>query len=355
MESTNNNVKKRPFFSFSKKSVVFALIFLVVALVAAFSFITYANNTTDNKHTNTFIVYDGENETAYTSEHTKTADFINEAGITLDEDEYFDMPEEVTDKTAKIYIRKKNALTLKVDGEEKVLYAMNGTTVSDVLSEYEITLGANDIVSLPLTDEAADGISFEIIRVTFQTEESLVDIPFTTEKRNNSSLDKGKTKVVQNGVAGSKKIVYNVRMENGVETSREIASEEVVKSPVKKIVENGTRVPETSGVVKTWAGESLQYKKILNMTATAYTTERSSDKVTATGQIAKVGLVAVDPKVIPLGSKLYILSADGKSWCYGKAVAADTGVRGNKIDLFFNTYNECISFGRRKAVVYVLK
>lgn len=356
MQTENNTSTKRPFFSFSKKSVVFPLILLTIALVAAFSLVTYANNRIiDINSTNTFIVYDEENETVYTGKQTKTANFINEVGITLDESEYFDMPEEVTDKTAKIYIRKKNAITVKVDGDEKKLYAMSGTTISDLLNEYEITLAADDTVSVPLTDEAVDGLNIEIVRVTFKTEETLADIPFTTEKRKNANLDKGKSRVVQKGVNGSKKLVYRIRLENGVEVSRELVSEEVVKQPVKKIIENGTRVPDTSGVVKTWAGETLQYKKVLNMTATAYTTERTSDKITATGQVAKVGLVAVDPKVIPLGSKLYILSADGKSWCYGKAVAADTGVRGNKIDLFFNTHKECINFGRKKAVVYVLK
>ena len=334
---------------FSKKAIFLPLVALVVSLVAALCIFTFNNSK------NTYIVYDDENITVYKSRQTNPSLFIIEEGLQLGDEYYFDVPNELTDKTAEIYVRKKNVITLTADGEEKTLYSKIGLTVSDVLSENEITLGESDIVSVPLTDEAVDAMSIVITRVSFETLETIEPIPFTTETRKNANLDKGKTTVVQKGVEGSRKVVCKIRLENGVETSREILTSEVIKEPVKKIIEKGTRFPETSGVVKTWAGETLQYKKIINMTATAYTTERTSDKTTATGQVARVGLVAVDPKVIPLGSKLYILSADGKSWCYGKAVAADTGVKGNKIDLFFNTHKECISFGRRKAVVYVLK
>ncbi len=91
----------------------------------------------------------------------------------------------------------------------------------------------------------------------------------------------------------------------------------------------------------------------MSMRATAYTTERQTNKITATGAIAQVGIVAVDPSVIPLGTKLYIVSANG-SWVYGYAVAGDTGVKGQSIDLFFDTYDECINFGVRTATVYIL-
>ena len=74
---------------------------------------------------------------------------------------------------------------------------------------------------------------------------------------------------------------------------------------------------------------------------------------TATGTTVRKGTVAVDPKVIPLGSRLYVVTANG-SVVYGMAVAEDTGVRGNHIDLYHDTYNQCINFGRRACTVYVL-
>ena len=71
---------------------------------------------------------------------------------------------------------------------------------------------------------------------------------------------------------------------------------------------------------------------------------------------AQRGVVAVDPSVIPLGTKLYIEAEDG-SWRYGYAVAGDTGgnIRGNRIDLFFDSRAEALQFGRKQARVYVLK
>ncbi len=70
------------------------------------------------------------------------------------------------------------------------------------------------------------------------------------------------------------------------------------------------------------------------------------------------GRVAVDPDQIPYGTKLYIVSSDGR-YVYGYAVAADTGGfvwngSGTTVDLYMNTYSECMSFGRRTVEIYVL-
>jgi len=100
----------------------------------------------------------------------------------------------------------------------------------------------------------------------------------------------------------------------------------------------------------------LRISKVLKVSATAYTTERQTHKKTATGTLARVGAIAVDPKVIPYGTKMYVVAADG-SWIYGNAVAEDCGggIKGNKIDLFFDTYEECINFGVKNAVVYIVE
>ena len=80
--------------------------------------------------------------------------------------------------------------------------------------------------------------------------------------------------------------------------------------------------------------------------------------MTATGMKAQYGVIAVDPRVIPLGSRVYVESSDGgKSWVYGFAIAGDTGgaIKGNRIDLCYNTKAECYQFGRKSATVYVLE
>ena len=84
-------------------------------------------------------------------------------------------------------------------------------------------------------------------------------------------------------------------------------------------------------------------------------TDGFAEKHNASGNIARVGTVAVDPKVIPLGTALYIVTDDGE-YIYGYCIAEDTGgaVKGNIVDLFFDTLEECYAFGRRNCTVYVL-
>lgn len=93
-----------------------------------------------------------------------------------------------------------------------------------------------------------------------------------------------------------------------------------------------------------------QYRKIWTMEATGYS---SSDPgvtgVTSTGRVLRRGIVAVDPYVIPLGTRLYIMG-------YGEGLAADVGsaITGNRIDLAFNSRREALDWGRRRVTVYIL-
>jgi len=109
-------------------------------------------------------------------------------------------------------------------------------------------------------------------------------------------------------------------------------------------------VKGTSQVYASRGGDSITYKKNLKCTATAY----SNDLNTATGRKpvrneGGLSTIAVDPSVIPLGSKVYV---DG----YGYAIAADTGgaIKGNKIDLYLNSSSECFSWGRRGVNVLLV-
>ncbi|MDR0859155.1 MAG: 3D domain-containing protein [Oscillospiraceae bacterium] len=112
---------------------------------------------------------------------------------------------------------------------------------------------------------------------------------------------------------------------------------------------------EAQTAALTGEAESFELIQAFEVRATAYTTERQENKITATGTIARVGAIAVDPKVIPYGTRLFIAAPDN-SWVYGYATAEDCGgaVKNNSVDLFFDTYDECINFGVKTAVVYVL-
>jgi 3D (Asp-Asp-Asp) domain-containing protein len=94
----------------------------------------------------------------------------------------------------------------------------------------------------------------------------------------------------------------------------------------------------------------------MEVVCTAYTTERQTNKLNALGRTARLGTIAVDPSVIPLRSRVFVTSRNG-TWVYGEAVAEDTGgkIEGNIIDLFMDTHDECIRFGRRTGYLYILE
>ena len=95
----------------------------------------------------------------------------------------------------------------------------------------------------------------------------------------------------------------------------------------------------------------VPYTQVLGMEATAYLpTDGSGAGITAMGIPATYGIVAVDPDIIPLGTRVYIPG-------YGEALAADTGgaIYGYKIDLCMEDYWQAMDFGRRTVTVFVLK
>lgn len=103
-------------------------------------------------------------------------------------------------------------------------------------------------------------------------------------------------------------------------------------------------------------GSVRRYSRVIEMNTTAYNIFPGSTGYTASGTKARHGAVSVDPSVIPLGTNLYITSTD--DWPdYGLATAEDTGgaIKGNKLDLFYDSYDTCVSFGRRATIVYVLE
>ena len=191
---------------------------------------------------------------------------------------------------------------------------------------------------------------------------------YETVRVANPSLPEGTEKVVQEGADGVRTSIYEVVWSGGQEISRQFV-EELESTAVNEVIEYGTgavaatragiasvsKNADGSGTLTLTDGTTLNFSGVKSMTATAYTAGHGgADYTTATGTLVEVGTVAVDKSVIPLGTKLYIVAADG-SVVYGTAVAADTGVRGNIVDLYYDTYQQCINFGRRTCNVYILK
>ncbi len=165
-------------------------------------------------------------------------------------------------------------------------------------------------------------------------------------------MDRGVSRVVHEGSDGEMmQAVLVKRGENGV-ISETVISERLWTRPQPKVIATGSREPLR--VLLTSRGD-YTYRKVLTMTATGYEPSprscgRYADGYTAIGMKAAPGVVAVDPKVIPLRTRLYV---EG----YGPAVAADVGsaIKGNRIDLFFETLDEALRYGRRRVNVYILE
>lgn len=166
--------------------------------------------------------------------------------------------------------------------------------------------------------------------------------------------------VVQKGSDGMKKSVYQECYVDGKLISKSLEEEIVYIDPVEEIIEVGTK----EYVVATSRG-GFRFDEEVEMIATAYDLSYESCGkypgdpeygITASGIKAQPGTVAVDPSVIPLGTKLYIASTDG-SPDYGFATALDTGgaIKGYRIDLFMEDGTDANNFGIRQVKVYVLE
>ncbi len=256
-----------------------------------------------------------------------------------------------------IRIEKAINIQLQVDGKTKTV-ATTADNVEEVLKEEKVALGAEDKVSPSREEVTKKDLKIVVTRVKSKTEKKVESIAFTTEVKKDSDLKEGTKKVVQEGTAGEKEMEYKVVYENGKEVSRQLISERVTKKPANKVVAMGTL--KTAKLSR----GNLTYSSKIRMRATAYTSsfrdtgKRPGDRgfgVTASGTNTKrnpdgYSTVAVDPRIIPLGTKLYI---EG----YGFAIAEDTGgaIKGNKIDLYFNSDSQVYKFGVRYVDVYVLK
>ena len=236
-------------------------------------------------------------------------------------------------------------------------------TVAELLERLHITPSPLEMVAVDLDEDSAELTIASELTYYDQVEEPAT---YETVRVANPSLPKGTEKVVQEGADGVRTSIYEVVWSGGEEISRQFV-EELESTAVNEVVEYGTAVASTragvasvskntdgSGILTLTDGTTLNFSGVKSMTATAYTAGHGgADYTTATGTLVKVGTVAVDKNVIPLGTKMYIVAADG-SVVYGTAVAADTGVRGNIVDLYYDTYQQCINFGRRTCNVYIL-
>ncbi|MEQ2401078.1 3D domain-containing protein [Peptoniphilus hominis (ex Hitch et al. 2025)] len=320
------------------RNAKFILIVLALVSVLTMGFSTALGNDVE-------LNINGKTKTVFTYEKT-VGDFLEKEGIVLkNKDLVSPSLDKAIDKDMKIVISSPKSYHIK-DGKKTLIAEASGYTVADVLDNLDIKLNKLDRVSLPLDEIAKEGMEIKIDRVVVENLENKIEIPFETESRENKDMFEGEKNVITKGEVGQKTESLKNTYVNGVLETTEVLKSEITKDPVKEVVEVGTK----KGTV---APNGKNAKRVIVMQATAY--DPTAGSKTAMGTRARVGAVAVDPKVIPLGSKLYIESMDGFA-SYGYATAEDTGgaIKGNRIDLFYNSNAEANRFGRRNVKVYVL-
>lgn len=249
-----------------------------------------------------------------------------------------------------------------VTADREISASTTMATVENALWEAGIKLGEQDEVSpdknAPVTKDMRITLSkVEVADIT-QTEV----IAHETVKEASSKMYKGESKVVREGNDGEKQVTYRVTRKDGEEIDREIVGETVTVAAVNTVIQEGTKEKEAAKPAAVLSSRSGgRYKKVVQCKATAYDTspaQNGGHTTTAMGTRLGYGVIAVDPNVIPLGSRVYVESADGgNSWVYGYAIASDTGgaIKGNRVDLCFNSGGEAKQFGVKQATVYVLE
>lgn len=263
-------------------------------------------------------------------------------------------------------------LTINVDNEKKFVKS-TAKTVGEVLAEQGIVLDSDDEV-VPTADTAlSNEMVIDVLRVEYVTREAEETIEFTSKTKYSSAMLKGTKKVTQEGQNGTKTVVYKDKVVNGVVESSEVQSETVTKKPVTKITtvgtltkssglgnskieKNGKPISELVMPSKYTIGANnvpTNYKYKITGRAAAYCQPGGK---TATGKAVIPGRVAVNPKQIPYGTEMWIVSNDGV--VYGYAVAEDTGGFAKKgyytVDLYMNSNKQCRQWGDRGVTIYIL-
>lgn len=311
---------------------------------------------------NTFVITDGDQVIVHTTHASDPAMALDEAGLDVDPDEYYTTQSE--DGVYDITVTRDDAVNVLFGGEE-LKFLIQDDTVGDLLEHNGIPTGEGYLLSCPLTDKPVDGMTVTVDHVVVNEEVYTVEIPFKEYTVKDPRLPEGAQQIVQEGVIGQELHTADVEYRNAAEINRKVKSKEVLTTVQNQIVAVGTGefvgstedVPLIGeNVIVLPSGEVLTYHKKDSFIATAYTQyDAGCDGYTATQTPVRWGVVAVDPTVIPYGTRMFIVDQYG-SFYYGMGTAEDCGgdIKGNRLDLYMPSLSEAYDYGRRPVTVYFL-
>ena len=265
------------------------------------------------------------------------------------------------------------------DGERVVIHTSSATDPATILNEAGLSLGEDDTYTTSpgfgvseiavqrstAAEETTDDLRLGSVGIVHNTQTYTVNIPFETVYFNDETLPAGSEKVMTAGREGQMQCTADVTYENGEEIARTVISKTVLEQPVNELVARGVGPEAESELGKTIigdgyiilpTGETLTYSGTMQVVATAYShTESGCDMYTSTQTRVRVGTVAVDPRVIPYGTRMFIVTNDGE-YIYGVSTAEDCGgwIKNKRVDLYYPTMREVNKFGVREATIYLL-
>lgn len=343
----------------------------VLVLAAWIGFLSLMETT---KEFRVHLMVEGE-EHVVLSTAASVEELLRSQGVMLNADTFVSEPlDAVLSTDMKISVIQPKKATVVIGNQELEVFGFS-KNVSDILKRAGLELDQDDYTEPPMGAELKDGEVLKVFRVGKFERAEEEEIPFGSEERINKELNKGRQKEIQAGVNGKKKTVYEITFVNGQMTERKTLSEEVIRQPIDRIVEKGSkpivvasRGSDTHRRIKDVEGtgevgkdgvlsDGTPYQKVIMMSSTAYDNSPAQNggyTKTALGTPLRKGVIAVDPKVIPLGTRVYVENLDGYP-DYGYAVAEDVGsaIKGNRIDVCMGS-GPTKPYGRRNVRVYIL-
>ena len=238
----------------------------------------------------------------------------------------------------------RNYITISIFEGDEFVCSTGKSTVGDVLSEMSVTVEGDYVLRGNEGDSITSDSVISIDKVTYGTVTEQSSVAYETKYVDVQNIPRGKTKVTTAGKNGVSTATYKVTYVNGVETERVLESQVVTTQPTTQVVTRGV-----GGTINI-GGKSYSYSYYIDCKTTVYT----GGGITASGLPATEKVIAVDPRVIPLGTQVYV----SDPYCYvGIRTAADTGgaIKGNFIDIYMDEDNPYLwGYGVRSARVYIL-
>ncbi|MGI6553075.1 MAG: ubiquitin-like domain-containing protein [Bacillota bacterium] len=229
---------------------------------------------------------------------------------------------------------------IEVDGQQLEVTTLPDT-VGEILRKAGVELGAQDRVEPEREKFVDEETVIKVVRIRVEEVVEKEELPFQVVRQPDHELERGLVKTVQKGKIGICYNTYRITYEDGQMVEKELVSKKVVQEPVPEKIRVGTLQVVSRG------GINYRFKEAKSMIATAYA---PTGNRTYTGTWPKIGSIAVDPRVIPLGTRLYV-----EGYGPGKAEDIGSAIKGNRIDVFVESEEDAAKWGRRRVKVYLLE